>query len=475
MFADYYPQLHLSYSSLGKDCKTIFEDLFRQINAQKKESDRLRHQLECAGDAIVQSNESVSNRIQDVLNQERVQAAEERQQLLAQISTLINSQAELQESRLAGKAALLQKTVSESNQTFQGSVSQYSEGMDAWNSEGSQILDSISKSKAALKKKLKDDWSVCAPIFDSLRILLTTTPQTANEHSTSIQGTAKSVHTETIRVVDQQKNDLDVQMKDLDDFVTRARSENSEHHKQHAESMQSLSETIEKSFSNISTHFTNTFDRVRDLGDEMETDSRKLTGALAPLEENICRPLSNLRDDINSTVLREYEPTGDTPEKKVYHYPTELPRTETPGILVAGLGDTPSPSKGTPAVFNDLDLLAPPTTASSHLSPPMAPPQPRNPLSMSLREVNPNLTTGAIMFDPSASTMSLPAIKENATLPIFSKRSTSSSLKPPSTRYAKKQTAAIMSAIAYEGSENVPPGGAFSQSTNTRRKSPRLN
>lgn len=452
----------MSYSSLGKDFKTIFEDLFRHINAQKSESDRLRRQLECASDAIVQSNESVSDRIQDVLKQERQQAAEERQQLLAQITSLITSQAELQESRLSGRAALIQKTVAESNETFQGSVSQYSDGMDAWNSKGGQLLDDVSKSKAALKRKMKEDWSVCSRVPSRhLELLLTNSRQAANAHNASIQDTARSVHTETIRVVDEQKSDLDVQMKDLDDFVTRAKSENNEHHKQHADSMQCLSGTVEKSFSNISAHFTNTFDRVQSLGDEMETDSRKLEGALAPLEENICRPLSNLRDDINSTALREYEPTGDTPEKRLYEYPTELPRTEAPDALVAGLNDAPTPTKAAPDIFNDHDLLESISSQSQAASPKGS--QARNPLSMSLREVNPNLTTGAILFDPSASTMSMPAIKEDTTLPLF-KRSTSMR---PMTRYAKKQ------GIAYEGSENIPPSG-FSQGT-TRRKSPRLN
>lgn len=457
-------QLHLSYSSLGKDFKSIFEDLFRHINAQKTESDRLRHQLECASDAIVQSNASVSDRIQDVLTQEREEAAKERQQLLTQIATLITSQAELQESRLSGKAALIQKTVAESNQAFKGSVSQYSEGMDAWGYKGSQLLDDVSKSKAALKKKMKDDWSVCPHVPQTtLSILLTNMSQAANEHSTSIQNTAKSVHIETIRVVDEQKNDLDVQMKDLDDFVTRARSENSEHHQQHAESMQSLSKTVENSFSNISTHFTNTFDRVRNLGDDMEADSRKLKDALLPLGENICSPLSNLRDDINSTVLREYEPTGETPEKRSYQYPTELPRTEAPEVLVAGLHDAPSPSKAAPVIFNDLDLLGSPSSIPQPPSPRSS--HSRDTISMSLREVNPNLTTGNILFDPSVSTMSMPAIQENTTMPLF-KRSTTS-MKPPMTRHAKKQ------AVAYEGSENLPPS-VFSQSA-TRRKSPRLN
>lgn len=269
-------------------------------------------------------------------------------------------------------------------------------------------------------------------------------------------------------------------MRDLDDFVTRARAENSDHHQRHVVSMEGLSGTVENSFSNISHQFTETFDRVRDLGEEVQTDTKSLEATLAPLGENICRPLSNLRDDINNTVLREYEPTGDTPQKLKYEYPTTLPRTEPHEVLLAGLQDDlppPTPTKlgamsTVPTIFNDLDMLPPLSTDRSHSPPPGSLPHlhlHRNPSDMSLREVNPNLTTGSIMmFDPSASTMSMPPpANENKTLPLF-KRSVSG-MKAPTRATRRTQTTGALG----EGRENVPPAGTGMGGS--RRKSPRLN
>ncbi|ORY54857.1 P-loop containing nucleoside triphosphate hydrolase protein, partial [Pseudomassariella vexata] len=95
----FHNMLHTSYSTLGKDFKSIFEELLKHITSQKQESDRLRQQLQGASESIFQTNASISARIQEVINEERKQAAEDRQKLLMQISSLINSQAELQESR----------------------------------------------------------------------------------------------------------------------------------------------------------------------------------------------------------------------------------------------------------------------------------------------------------------------------------------------------------------------------------------
>ncbi|KAK3938907.1 kinesin-like protein bimC [Diplogelasinospora grovesii] len=458
----FHTQLHESYSSLGKDFKAIFEELLRHISAQKTESDRLRRQLEGASEAMVQSNAAVSAKIQEVMEEERKQAAAERQQLLLQISSLINSQAELQESRLAGRAMLIRQTVQESSKTFEGSVAQYSEAMDAWTAKDSQIMEDVAKSREAVKTKLKDDWAM------------------ADNHSNSIQNTTKSVHAETVRVVDQQMKDLDAQMEDLNDFVSRAKSHNAEHHEQHTEFMRNLSGTVEGSFSNIGDHFENTFGRLRDVGASVEARAQILEENLEPLDEAVLQPLSNLREDIQNTDLREYEPTGDTPEKVQYLYPTELPRTAAHDALLAGMRDIPTPSKPTaaPAVFSDVDL------SPSQVKLPSSRPgtsegvkieggegRTQRSASVSLREVNPNvtLTSSSLLFDPSASILSMASIAENNTLPSF-KRSTRSQARG----YNKKHSMVSNISTVAEGRENMPPPAELSERRSTRRKSPRL-
>ena len=288
-------------------------------------------------------------------------------------------------------------------------------------------------------------------------------PQTANDHSTSIQETTKSVHAETVRVVDEQMKDLDVQMRDLDDFVTRARSQNADHLARQTSSTEQFSETVATTFADMATYSEEALDRIRVLGEEVESGAEQLRADLTSLDENLSQPLAVLRDDIQSTLLKEYEPTGETPQKLTYQYPTELPHTAAPDILIAGMADAPTPGKAAaPPVFPDIDFSA------SVYSPPRPPsigiPEltSRNPLSMSLREVNPNVTTGSLMFDPSISIMSLPAGAENATLPLLKR-----SIRGTGARNPKKHLTSLV-----EGRENMLPSD-FSQST-SRRKSPRL-
>lgn len=457
---DFVLQLHTSYSVLGKDFKAIFEDLVRHMTAQRSESDNLRRQLQSATSTIALQNASISSRLQEAVEEERRQAVDDRQKLLTQITALITIQAEAQESRLSERAAQVQKGLSESSTSLDGALVHYDEGMQAWDEKEGEMLEVVKKSRDQLKTKLKDDWTA------------------AEDRSTSIQNTAKLVHAETVRVAETQIEDLDVQMKAMDEFVTRARSENASHHEVHAQSVQALSNTVDQSYGNISAHFKTSFDRVKNLGEEVELDASDLRDCLEPLETQLCQPLTNLRDGIASTALHEYQPTGDTPQKVHYHYPTTLPRTELHDNITSKLGEASEPmkiedesddggvcsGKDNTIVFADLDpigkMSSPPTPSNTSTVD-------KNPLSlsmgvgMSLREVNPNvggnLTTGAISFDPHASTMSMPA---DLTLPLF-KRSTRAA------RGIKKP------GVLVEGRENLPltvfPQGA------SRRKSPRLN
>ena len=391
-------------------------------------------------------NATVSTRMQEALDDERRQAADDRQKLLAQITGLVNAQADTQEARLTERITQMQKGVADSSTSLEGAVSQYGQGMQSWDDKENELLEEVKKSRDELKTKLKDDWNV------------------ANELSTSIQATAKSVHAETVRVVDVQVEDLNVQMEALDDFVTRARTENANHHETHGQSVQTLTNTVERSFGNISAHFKTTFERVKNLGDEMDIDTNDLHDGLEPLDTQLCQPLANLREGVAGTTLQEYQPTGDTPQRVQYHYPTHLPRTEAHDLLTSKIDEEPgtprSPSHHDGAerddtiVFADLGSRRAPLHSS-----------PRSVLS--LREVNPNvttnLTTGAISFDGLApSALSLPA---EHTMPLF-KRST----RGGAARGLKKQHGPQH--VVVEGRENVPPS-AFAQSL-SRRKSPRL-
>jgi kinesin family protein 11 len=162
-------QLHTSYSSLGRDFKTLFEDLLKHVSAQKAEAEALRQQLSAASELAMQSNTAASSRLDEVLRDEREQAAADRQTLVSQITSLIMAQGEQQEKRLEGKISEVQKDVITVREIFEESHVQYGKGMDAWNEKEVTLVEEVLRSRETLKSKLKEDWVVSTRLNSSKR------------------------------------------------------------------------------------------------------------------------------------------------------------------------------------------------------------------------------------------------------------------------------------------------------------------
>ena len=298
------------------------------------------------------------------------------------------------------------------------------------------------------------------------------TYQTANKHHVSIQTVAKSVHEETIRIVDQQMKDIDIQMQALNGFVTRARSQNAQDYDGHSQSLKSLSETAKVSYDSIGSQLATSHDRSKSLGDDISEAQKLLNEALATLNSTLQEPLSNLRANISRTTLQEYEPTGETPQRTQYAYPTELPRTEPAEKLIAAAGSLSpliiSPSKSavysdsTPHANDEIVESRPPLVTSFSASLP-----PRKLLHNlpGLREININVLGSSRNSTPEvgAASFSASAYAGN-TMPL------GRSIREPSSRKLVKKP----SVVALEGRENAMPSQvqALSRSTG-RRRSPR--
>ncbi|KAL8829421.1 MAG: hypothetical protein Q9170_006174 [Blastenia crenularia] len=308
--AEFHTQLHTSYSSLGRDFKSIFEELVKHVNIQKAEADTLRSQISTAAQLSMQTEAQISSQLQSVLEEERAHAAQDRQDLLSQITSLVNKSGETQDARWQSRISGIRSDIASSQSTFKGEEKKYSEAMSVWSKKENLLVEEVLKSRDALKSRMKKDWTA------------------VNERNTAIQATTESVHEETIRIVDAQMKDMATQMQALDDFVTRARSQNELHHTTHISSLEGLASTVNESYSSIGEHFTSTYNRVKDIGEDISEQSKALQDTLPPLNESIQQPLSDLRSTITNAALKEYTPTGETPQKIQYQFPTTLPRTE---------------------------------------------------------------------------------------------------------------------------------------------------
>lgn len=289
------------------------------------------------------------------------------------------------------------------------------------------------------------------------------------------------MHEETVRIVDLQMKDIATQMQALDNFVSRARSQNAQHHESYVRSLGGLATRVKSSYADIGSRFTSTYESVRELGEQMSAYTTQLQNSLSPLETTVSQPLAELRSIVSSTALQEYQPTGETPQKANYQYPTDLPRTEAHETLLAALRRpvNASPSKATtatiPVIFNDgpdeRDEISPTSTDGSERKTQIP--------ALGLREIDININAGNHNSDDNSvsNSGSKPQVKEPlAVIPSFKRSISTGKLTAP--KSAKKAaTPVVMVPLGGRENENAVPAATamFTRSEGGgRRRSPRL-
>lgn len=168
-------------------------------------------------------------------------------------------------------------------------------------------------------------------------MLTRTRLQQAEQHNAAIQATTQAIHAQTVRLVDAQMQDVDVQMRALDEFVTRARSQNEAHYTQFVSNLSGLTETVRSCYAHLETEVFTLKDEAESFGAEVAAETTALKDILSPLAAATIAPLSELRRAIEAAPLKEYAPTGATPRKREYDYPRTLPRTLSREELLAGV------------------------------------------------------------------------------------------------------------------------------------------
>lgn len=156
-----YIQLHNSYSSLGRDFKTLFDSMLDHIKSQKAEANNLRQQLQEANKRAAEANAMASSKLETTLTEERRAADADRRDLFAQIQSLMDETGERQANRLKCKVDDVREDMEASRDSLQKADTKYGEDMDKWVQSGDDLLDEATKSKDSLKTKMRNDWMVC--------------------------------------------------------------------------------------------------------------------------------------------------------------------------------------------------------------------------------------------------------------------------------------------------------------------------
>lgn len=204
--------------------------------------------------------------------------------------------------------------------------------------------------------------------------LLTESMQKANVHTETLRMTTVSAHDSTSRIVQEQKQHVDVQLQALDGIVSKIKETNDTHHESHLASLRNLSSTAEESYTSIGTHLKSAFGSVKDLDGDIAVCIKALQESSSQISPTgpVVEKLHDLASQIGDRQVEEYEPTGNTPKRTTYEYTTSLPETQSHDTLIAKARNPTSDMEGPGArspnkakVFADADSSAVPASPTA--------------------------------------------------------------------------------------------------------------
>lgn len=283
-------------------------------------------------------------------------------------------------------------------------------------------------------------------------------------------------------------SDMSTQMEALDDFVAKARSHNGRFHEAQLGSLDAMASNVRESRSAVDDQLNSFNESVEQLQEHMDVHAEDLQQSAAPLQEEVRLPLTELRENVTNHPMAEYLPTGETPQKRRYDYPSTLPRTEPHD----GLRTRHRTSKQFTALpFNG--EIQPPTTSSPGSSPSkrsyvysdaadevgtQPPPPPLSaPSNTGLREVDINVArqvgydeevdvSGKSETPAQIASVDLDETpeKDDSEPPLKKRRSNSNSTNTVENKLPHKMLSKKMAGMM-EGRENVPPSGIAGRRT----------
>lgn len=159
-FSEFHAQLHSSYSTLGKDFKSMFENMVSHLDQQKTEINRLRLELQEANRQTVEANRKASSSLAHVLEEEQANAQTERDNLMSQIRSLLDESSQRQSSRLKTKVDTLRTDISASGDSLEQATAQYDRHIDEWIFKEEQFSKDVTSSRDEIKTKMQNDWEV---------------------------------------------------------------------------------------------------------------------------------------------------------------------------------------------------------------------------------------------------------------------------------------------------------------------------
>ncbi|KAG5440280.1 hypothetical protein PCANB_001850 [Pneumocystis canis] len=303
-------QIHNSYSQLGHDMKSLFDDTQKHIIAQAAEIQNLKSENLTLFQSIKNKVSCTSDNFKGSLSQEQEKIIEEKKELLTHISCLINDLFEKQNKRWTTQVDHVQSDINTISDKIDELTSTFSGKIDIWSAKEGLFVKKLLSSKNDIKNNI------------------ISATKNADNKGIMIQNNTQTIYSEIRQLTDTQIQDITTQMQNLDDSISKTQSKNSLFYDTYIQNNNSMFNYIKDSYEKSKTEI-NTIKGGIDTYSHFIIDLTQNQKSENDFHrDSILSQITTARDKILSTSIKNDILTGKTPKKCKYKYPTSWVLTE---------------------------------------------------------------------------------------------------------------------------------------------------
>ncbi|KAK7203120.1 P-loop containing nucleoside triphosphate hydrolase protein [Myxozyma melibiosi] len=304
-------QTSMAYNQLGREFKGMFDEFNKRLHTQRDELVTIHTAMASSSEGTLSKLDNHSASLRAKIEQEKKKAEEERQQILAQVSAMLKSVGEMQNERLEQSVAELCGEMTSTKNELTSAGQEFVAGGTEWLAKQKEFQKSITQDKERIKQTIIEAYHASEQSGDLL------------------QQSTRSIHSEAVKIVGEQKENLAVQMQALDEFVTRARAQNETHHSGYEVAMTTLNSGVHDGLAAAKKLVEDTGRGLHVYAEDAHRDSEAAKEDVAKYAAESAGQYGALREAVLGLQMGEYASSGGTPKKeKAYFVPAKLPRTE---------------------------------------------------------------------------------------------------------------------------------------------------
>ncbi|KTW30625.1 hypothetical protein T552_00341 [Pneumocystis carinii B80] len=303
-------QIHNSYSQLGHDMKSVFDDTEKHITTQATEIQNLKSDILGLSQSIKNKIFQISDHFKKSLSEEQKKSSEEKIELLNHISCLINSFFEKQNERQIAQFDYTQSSIDDVSTSIDEMVSTFSKKIDIWSAKEGLFVKKLTNSKEDIKNN----------------VILSA--KNSDGKGAAIQDNIQAIYSEILQLIDAQMQDVNTQIHVFDNVITKAHSQNSLHYSAYIQNNDSIFDDIKNSYQKLKV-------KVNDIKEDIDKHSYFVNDLTKNQKsendfhkDSIISQITASHNKILSASIKNEVLTGKTPKKCNYEYPASWKLTK---------------------------------------------------------------------------------------------------------------------------------------------------